>query len=293
MSNLKFEKEIKGYTLNKIFGTEDVRLEYYSTGKRNIIVFQLKEEKYIYWAVTGGEDHRIIVSAKGPFDNKLSQEDSGSPVKWSDVQVNEDEFMVSVKMERSTIMKTFEKYILLWLDDVLILSNKKAEEKPGFWNDAFFKGKTIEEDYYDTDSVSWKQVQRKAKLVSVYVNKDTIEEGQKQNSTKRLVYELDSDLFIVVKTFSLEKQDEDFNAKYRSIKLWENAAIKDVAAHWNTHSIKDDEIKDFLSLDTLIVNIQTLKKLFAGVEVDVSLTGYSEEEVSVTEEVKINKKDIK
>lgn len=242
------------FNLQEVFGTDRVDLEFYSTAKRNVIVFQLDEERYIYWAVTGGEDHRIIVSAKGPFDNKLNEKDSGEAKQWKESEVDEEKFITNCKLKKFEIIGLFEKYILLWLDNLMIFSSKTLSEKPDYWQEL-------------KDNMPPKE----AKLVSVYVNKDTLVKGDTYNATKRLVYELGKNKFVVVKTFSLEQQDEDFDNKYRSIKIWENADEKDVSSHWNTEKVTD--IEKYLNLENLKQNILILKNLFYNIEVDVSITG--------------------
>lgn len=111
-----------------------------------------------------------------------------------------------------------------------------------------------------------------AKLTNIYVDESTIVKGDKINSTKRLVFELGNKRFMVVKVFSLDQQDVDFNKDYTSVKLWKGASIEDVAQHWNTKLVKDP--KEYMSMDIIKFVVDTAKEFLPDLEADTSHSGY-------------------
>lgn len=120
----------------------------------------------------------------------------------------------------------------------------------------------------------------KAKLIGVFIDESTLVKDDKQNVTKRLVYDLGDDKFAVVKTFSSEKQDEDFGSMYRSVKIWKNAKVEDVSSHWNTKKVEN--VREYLTAEMMQLNVDTLAEMVDLKEVDTSYSGYM---------IRLNKKE--
>lgn len=97
---------------SKIFNFSKITQQYYIIGERAVIVFQLgTRDKYCYWDVLGGEDHRLILSAKGPFNENLYVK----PEKpWSNYRVSEDDFMELTKMTGLDFKKLWASYSTDW-----------------------------------------------------------------------------------------------------------------------------------------------------------------------------------
>lgn len=100
---------------DKLFKFKDIDNEYYIIEDRAVIVFQFKSsDTYAYWDVLGKEDHRLIVSAKGPFDNKLEVKPGES---WLNFRYDKDSFIEKIGISEKDIISLFAGYSTDWAEN--------------------------------------------------------------------------------------------------------------------------------------------------------------------------------
>lgn len=100
----------------------NISSKYYIIKNRFTIVFMFdKSQTYLYWDVEGVENHRITVSAKGPFNNTLSVSENK---QWRDEEVERSYFIDRCRYTEDEINDMWIKYFNIWKDTLNNLDPK-------------------------------------------------------------------------------------------------------------------------------------------------------------------------